>query len=31
VINGIESFEITVVVRLFFTGFEGEKGAIGMV
>jgi hypothetical protein len=31
VIGGIESFEVTVIIRLFFTGFEGEKGTVGMV
>ena len=27
----IESFEITIVIRLLFTGSECEKGAVGMV
>jgi hypothetical protein len=31
VIGCIESFEVTVFIRLLFTGFECEKGAIGMV
>jgi len=30
VIFCIESFEITILIRLFFTGFECEKGAVGM-
>jgi hypothetical protein len=31
VIGGIESFEVTVIIRLFFARFEGEKGTVGMV
>jgi hypothetical protein len=31
VIGCIESFEVTVFIRLLFTGFECEKGAVGMV
>jgi hypothetical protein len=27
----IESFEVTIFIRLLFTGFECEKGAVGMV
>jgi hypothetical protein len=27
----IKSFEVTILIRLFFTGFEGEKGTVGMV
>jgi hypothetical protein len=27
----IESFEVTIIIRLFFTGFEREKGAVSMV
>jgi hypothetical protein len=26
-----ESFEITIIIRLLFTGFECEKGTVGMV
>jgi hypothetical protein len=31
VIGCIESFEITIIVRLLFTWFECEKEAVGMV
>jgi hypothetical protein len=31
VIGGIESFQVTIFIRLFFTGFECEKGTVGMV
>jgi hypothetical protein len=31
VICGIEAFEITFAIRLFFPGFEGEEEAVGMV
>jgi hypothetical protein len=27
----IEAFEVTIFIRLFFTGFECKKGAIGMI
>jgi len=30
-IGGIESFEITIVIGLLFTGFEGKQGTVGMV
>jgi hypothetical protein len=30
-IGCIESFEITVLIGLLFTGFEGEEGTVGMV
>jgi hypothetical protein len=31
VIGCIESFEITILIRLLFTGFECKKEAVGMV
>jgi hypothetical protein len=31
VIGCIESFEITIIIRLLFTRFEREKEAVGMV
>ena len=30
-VGGIESFKVTVFIRLFFTGFECEEGAVGMI
>jgi len=30
-INSIESFQVTIFIRLLFTGFESEKGTVGMV
>jgi hypothetical protein len=30
-IGGIESFEVTIFIRLLFTGFECEKGTVGML
>jgi hypothetical protein len=31
VISCIEAFEVTIFIRLLFTGFECEKGTVGMV
>jgi hypothetical protein len=31
VIGGIESFEVTIIVRLLLTGFEGKQGTVGVV
>jgi hypothetical protein len=31
VISRIESFEVTFIIRLLFTGFEREKDIVGMV
>ena len=31
VIGGIVSFEVTILICLLFTGFECEKGTVGMV
>jgi hypothetical protein len=30
-INGIESFEVTIIIRRLFTGFKCEKRTVGMV
>jgi hypothetical protein len=31
VIGCIEPFKVTILIRLFFTGFECKKGAVGMI
>jgi len=30
-IGGIESFEITIIIRLLLTGFERKQGTVGVV
>jgi hypothetical protein len=31
VIVGIESFEVTIIICLLLTGFEGKQGTVGVV